>query len=147
MNQKVRCYVAPSLIAHLQSIPYEDQIIYPSKVQWGQTHRSAGTTSIGGVMHTMCQPLKHLSHTNIWATPPLDPHNIHLKLTRITAKLGSTVPSTFGRWHGAQLRTWSFQTTPPRPSNMRNPEANTYRIRKIVRPAVTSNVVNAVYCK
>jgi hypothetical protein len=96
-NQKVGCYVAPSLIAHLQSIPCEDLVIYPSKVQRGHTHHPSGTTSIGGVMHAMCQPLEHLSHTNIWAAPPLDPHNIHLKPARITAKLGSTLPSTFGR--------------------------------------------------
>jgi hypothetical protein len=97
-----------AMLPHLQSIPCEDQIIYPSKVQRGQTHCPMGTTSIGGIMHAMCQPLEHLSHTNIWATPPLDPHNIHVKLAGITTKLGSIVPSTFGRWHGAQLCTWSF---------------------------------------
>ncbi len=147
MNQKARCYVAPLLVAQLQSIPCENQVIYPSKVQRGQTHYPAGTTSIGGVMHTMCQPLEHLSHTNIWVAPPLDPHNIHFKPARTIAKLGSTVPSTFGRWHGAQLRTWSFQTTPSQPSNMRTLEVNTSRTHKIVWPAVTSNVVGAIYCK
>jgi hypothetical protein len=39
----------------------------------------------------MCQPLEHLSHTNIFVAPPLDPHNIHFKSARIIAKLGSTL--------------------------------------------------------
>jgi hypothetical protein len=112
-NQKVGCYVAPSLIVHLQSTPCEDQIIYLSKVQRRQTHHPVITTSIGGVMHAMCQALEHLSHTNIWAAPPLNPHNIHLKSARTTAKLGSTIPSTFGRWHDALPShgvkpTWGF---------------------------------------
>jgi len=147
MNQKAKCYVAPSLITHLQSIPCEDQVIYPSKVQWGQTHYPIRTTSIGGIMHAIYQPLEHLSHTNIWVAPPLDPHNIYFKLAHITAKLGSIVPSTFGRWHGAQLHTWSFQTTPSWSSNMRTLEASTSRTRKIVWPVVTSNVVSAICYK
>jgi len=70
------------------------------------------------------------------------PHNIHHRPAITIVKDGSIWPSTLGRWHGAQLCTWSFHVWPSWPSNNNIPEGKTFRTCRITRDAFTSKVVS-----
>jgi hypothetical protein len=73
------------------------------------------------------------------------PHNIQWNPIGKTIENGSIWPSTWEKWHDAQLCMWSLHIYPFQPFNNNTLKGKIFCICKITRCVVTFNVVGDVY--
>jgi len=132
--------------------PQENQVVASGEtwledlLQRGQVQSPDGKVERGGVKQAICHPRWQWSHNNMVAAPFFSPQTKHGRPSGTTANSGCTEPS-MGKWQGVQFLECSQHSRPSLPSSKRMPLGNTSFTRRMVRPALTSNVVGASRCR